>query len=95
MAQILKNILKVTPGLSTKAYVAELERNSSILQDINEQFRNICGDLELVSFYETLKTNPIAGIVSPSFTYCLHFYKSTTNLTNIGCRQEFCSSRIS
>ncbi|KAJ8067156.1 hypothetical protein OCU04_004525 [Sclerotinia nivalis] len=56
-AQTLNNIMRAVPGFSTKGYVAELENNSSSLQDINEQFRNICGELELVSFYETLKTS--------------------------------------
>ncbi|MCJ1353732.1 MAG: hypothetical protein MMC33_003719 [Icmadophila ericetorum] len=61
-AQTLNSILKVSPINSAKAYVAELEKNSSSLQDINEQFRHICAELELVSFYETLKTSIGAGI---------------------------------
>lgn len=61
-AQTLNSILKAAPGGTAKAYVAELEKNSSSLQDINEQFRNICGNLTLVSFYETLKTSLGAGI---------------------------------
>lgn len=60
LAQTLNNILKVTPGGSARAFVAELEKNSGALQDINEQFRNMCSNLELVSFYETIKT-PIGG----------------------------------
>ncbi len=61
-AAMLNNILKATPGGSTKNYVAELEKQSGSLQDLNEQFRNMCGSLELVSFHETLKTNVGAGI---------------------------------
>ena len=61
-AATLNNILKASPGGSAKTYVAELERQSGSLQDINEHFRNICGDLQLVSFHETLKTNVGAGI---------------------------------
>ena len=61
-AGMLNNILKASPGGSAKNYVAELERLSGSLQDINEQFRNICGDLELVSFHETIKTGLGAGI---------------------------------
>ena len=71
-AAILNNILKASPGGSAKNYVAELERQSGSLQDINEQFRNICGTLELVSFHETLRTHVGAGIkkmVSASFVY--------------------------
>ncbi|KAH0541241.1 hypothetical protein FGG08_004246 [Glutinoglossum americanum] len=61
-AQTLNSILKAVPGGSAKAYVAELEKNSASLQDINEQFRNICEDLELVSFHETLKTSLGPGV---------------------------------
>ncbi|KAI8635320.1 hypothetical protein F5Y19DRAFT_7290 [Xylariaceae sp. FL1651] len=62
LAQTLNSILRTSPTSSTKTYVAELEKNSSSLQDINEQFRNLCGTLELVSFYETAKTSLGAGI---------------------------------
>lgn len=59
-ADALNNILRTTPTMSAKAYVGELAKGSTSLQDINEQFRNACAGLELVSFYETLKTS-IAG----------------------------------
>lgn len=61
-AGVLNNILSAAPGGSPKAYVSDLEINSTSLQDINEQFRNICGDLKLTSFYESLKTNVGAGM---------------------------------
>lgn len=61
-AAMLNNILRASPGGSAKNYVAELERLSGSLQDINELFRNICGNLKLVSFHETIKTNLGAGI---------------------------------
>jgi hypothetical protein len=60
LAETLNNVLRSTPRMSSKAYVGELEQGSSSLQDINEQFRTACQDLELVSFYETQKTS-IAG----------------------------------
>ena len=57
-ARTLNNILSAAPfGTSQKIYVSELEINSTSLQDINEQFRTLCGDLTLVSFYETLQTS--------------------------------------
>ncbi|KAI0107446.1 hypothetical protein GGR51DRAFT_570813 [Nemania sp. FL0031] len=62
LAQTLNSILRIIPLGNTKQYVAELERNSGSLQDINEQFRNMCGDIHLVSFYESLRTNLGAGI---------------------------------
>ena len=56
-AKILNNILEAALGTSAKAYVADLDKNSSALQDINEQFRTLCDGLSLFSFFETLKTN--------------------------------------
>ena len=57
-AKILNNILSTTPlGAPPKAYIDDLDTYSRTLQDINEQFRTICGDLLLVSFFETLKTS--------------------------------------
>ena len=61
-AAMLNNILKASPGGSAKNYVADLEKQSGSLQDINEQFRNICGNLRLISFHETIRTNLGAGI---------------------------------
>ncbi|KAJ5958775.1 NACHT and WD domain protein [Penicillium vulpinum] len=62
LAHILNNVLRTIPITSTKIYVSELERGSTSLADINEQFRNMCGDLELVSFHETLKTTLGPGV---------------------------------
>ncbi|KAH8910523.1 WD40 repeat-like protein, partial [Coniochaeta sp. PMI_546] len=57
-AKVLNNILSAAPlGAPPKAYVADLERQSTSISDINENFRQQCEELSLVSFYETLKTN--------------------------------------
>lgn len=57
-AKILNNILSTVPfGTTSKAYVAELGTQSSSLQDINEQFSKFCEELQLASFFETLKTS--------------------------------------
>lgn len=57
-AKILNNILATAPlGAPPKAYIEDLETHSRTIQDINEQFRTLCGDLSLVSFFETLKTS--------------------------------------
>ncbi|KAL8715496.1 MAG: hypothetical protein Q9220_000831 [cf. Caloplaca sp. 1 TL-2023] len=61
-AAILNNLLKASPSGSAKNYVAELERQSGSLQEINEQFRNMCSGLTLVSFHETIRTSLGAGI---------------------------------
>ena len=57
-AKMLNNILSTTSfGAPPKAYIEDLEIHSRMLQDINEQFRTQCGELPLVSFFETMKTN--------------------------------------
>ena len=61
-ADTLNNILRTTPGLSAKLYISELERSSGSLQDINEQFRTTCTNIELVSLYETQRTNMGLGV---------------------------------
>src|ERR1700728_4237849 len=61
-ADTLNNILRTTPGFSAKLYISELERSSSSLQDINEQFRTTCTNVELVSLYETQRTNMGLGV---------------------------------
>jgi hypothetical protein len=57
LSSTLNNILRASPSPNTKVYVNELERGSTSLSDINEQFRNMCGGLTLVSFHETLNTS--------------------------------------
>ena len=52
-AKVLKNVLQA--AYSSRAYVADLERSSSAIQLINEEFRNYSGDIVLWSFYETQK----------------------------------------
>lgn len=61
-AEFLNHILRITPGFSSGIYVSELEKTSTTLQDINEQFRTACGDLRLVSLYETQKTHLGLGV---------------------------------
>lgn len=57
-AKMLNSILLTAPfGAPPKAYVDDLDTHSRTLQDINEQFRISCGQLSLVSFFETLKTS--------------------------------------
>ena len=69
-AKMLNNILSTAPlGAPPKAYVADLETHASALQDINEQFRGSCGDLALVSFFETHKIGfGVKLLVSPYIT---------------------------
>ncbi|KAI9725250.1 MAG: hypothetical protein M1828_003431 [Chrysothrix sp. TS-e1954] len=61
-ANLLNNILKADPSSKAKVYVAELQKESPSLQEINEHFRGVCQDLHLVSFHETRETNFHGGI---------------------------------
>ncbi|KAL8884128.1 MAG: hypothetical protein Q9215_007760, partial [Flavoplaca cf. flavocitrina] len=55
---VLNNILSSAwTGAPPKAYVASLDAQLEALQDNNEQFRKICQDLVLASFWETTKVS--------------------------------------
>ena len=57
-AKMLNHILSSAPlGAPPRDYIAELDTHSGSLEEINEQFRKVCGDLALVSFFETFKTS--------------------------------------
>lgn len=57
-AKMLNHILSAAPlGAPPKAYLSDLDIQSTALQDINEQFRTTCENISLVSFFETLKTS--------------------------------------
>ena len=45
------NILKISYG--QKAFISDLERNSSLISSTNDSFRHYAEDLRLWSFYET------------------------------------------
>jgi hypothetical protein len=60
-AKLLNTLLSTYPLSSSKIYISELERNSGLLQDVNDQFRTVCEELKLVSFYETRKTHLRVG----------------------------------
>ncbi|KAI0122935.1 hypothetical protein BJ170DRAFT_118323 [Xylariales sp. AK1849] len=56
LAGILNKFLRVT-FQSTKKYVSDLQRNSSGIEDINDQFRHHAPRLQIVSFFETLPSH--------------------------------------
>jgi hypothetical protein len=56
-ARLVNTILATFPFASSKIYIAEMATGSITLQDINDQFRNQCSGLKLVSFFETQATN--------------------------------------
>lgn len=55
-AQVLNNVLKFSLSHAPRQYVEELQRNSGTLQYINEEFCQVADELDLYSFYETVKT---------------------------------------
>lgn len=56
-AKILNRILaSVSAVVPPKAYVAALDRQSPVLQEVNEGFSRQCNNLSLVSLHETLPT---------------------------------------
>ncbi|KAL9613168.1 MAG: hypothetical protein Q9167_002288 [Letrouitia subvulpina] len=62
-AHLLNRMLAASPlGTAQKEYITQLEATSSTVQDINDQFRKLCIDLLLVSFYETVKTKLAKGL---------------------------------
>jgi WD40 repeat protein/pimeloyl-ACP methyl ester carboxylesterase len=57
LAETLNTILAVSIfNHAPKQFIAELQKNSPTLQEINDQFRKISLPLKLVSFYETEET---------------------------------------
>lgn len=61
-ARTLNNILSVVAGSSSKIYVSELSTSSTSIEDISEQFRTTCGQLQLVSLYENKPTKLVSGV---------------------------------
>ncbi|KAL7940714.1 WD40 repeat-containing protein [Trichoderma barbatum] len=56
LAETLNRILAVS-FQSPKHFIADLEKNSTTIEDLNEQFRHLAPTLSLWSFYETLPTS--------------------------------------
>lgn len=54
-ARVLGNLLRVSHG--TRAYLADLEKDSRATQSINDEFRHWADRISLWSFYESRKTN--------------------------------------
>ena len=56
LAKVLNRVLKVSLQ-SPQQFIADLDKSSPALEDLNEQFRHIAPKLSIVSFYETLTTS--------------------------------------
>ena len=55
LAETLNKVLTVS-FQSPKHYITDLNKNSSALEELNEQFRHVASQLSIVSFYETFAT---------------------------------------
>lgn len=55
-AQLLSNLLRAA-SLGSHAYLTDLRKNSTSTEAINDEFRHVCDQLRLYSFYETVPTN--------------------------------------
>lgn len=54
-AQLLFNLLRAS-NQGSQPYLADLGRNSVSIESINDDFRHLCDQLKLYSFYETVPT---------------------------------------
>ena len=61
LAKSLEYILQLSQ--CPKPFVTELKRNSESIASVNDSFRHVSQDLDLWSFYETLRTNLIVKTV--------------------------------
>ncbi|MCJ1435227.1 hypothetical protein MMC27_004599 [Xylographa pallens] len=57
LAIILNRILATSfMGHTSKQYIADLKKNSPVIEALNEDFRNLAPKLQIFCFYETLET---------------------------------------
>ncbi|OHF02107.1 NACHT and WD domain-containing protein [Colletotrichum orchidophilum] len=56
LAGILNKVLQVSFGASSRPFITELVAGSSMLEKVNENFRQVARKLQIVSFYETRPT---------------------------------------
>ena len=62
LADTLDRILSISLTKYTrKAYISELAKNSSTIEELNEDFRHHVNDVEIYSFYELRSTNLKGG----------------------------------
>ncbi|KJK75176.1 hypothetical protein H634G_09522 [Metarhizium anisopliae BRIP 53293] len=57
LAPYLNRVLSASFGSTPKQYVAELTKSSSFLHTVNEQFRHVANELQIFSFFETLRSS--------------------------------------
>lgn len=55
-ARLLNNVLKASAFHNPKQYITDIGRNSGALSVVNDEFRFFSDNLQIWSFYETVKT---------------------------------------
>ncbi|KAL9628615.1 MAG: hypothetical protein Q9204_005780 [Flavoplaca sp. TL-2023a] len=88
MAQLLGNILRASVTHSQKPFIADLERNGMACQIINDEFRHHANNLQLRTFYETMKTNvgPISSLIVNQDSATLGYHNEQSALLNANHR---------
>lgn len=83
LAEILTKVLTASLQ-SPKTFIAELNRSSSALEELNEQFRHVAPRLSIVSFYETLPTSvgPMKLMVLEKESSILGYAKEVSRALN-------------
>lgn len=83
LAKVLTKVLTASLQ-SPKQFIAELNRNSSALEELNEQFRHAAPRLSIVSFYESLPTSvgPIKMMVLEKESSILGYPKEISRALN-------------
>jgi hypothetical protein len=56
LANRLNKLLQISVLYSPQKYIAEMDKDGSYIEEINEQFRNVAPRLKIFSFYETRPT---------------------------------------
>ncbi|KAB5522037.1 hypothetical protein GE09DRAFT_1208083 [Coniochaeta sp. 2T2.1] len=69
LAETLNRILQVSFVTNPMKFIAELAAGSQTLQRLNEQFRHVAPNLQIISFYETRPTPMVLGKDSSMLGY--------------------------
>ena len=78
LAKVLNRILQVSFVSNPMRFIAELASGSQTLQRLNEQFRHVAPNLQIISFYET---RPTPVLKKTQIVLCNSFHLLDTVLT--------------
>ncbi len=93
LAEILNRILQISFVTNPMKFIAELAAGSQTLQRLNEQFRHVAPNLQIISFYETRPTPVLKKTQVACSSY--RSYKRYLTLLTDGFGEGLLDSRIS